>query len=570
MCVVRGVINFSKANCKNCYSCVRACPVHAVRVKNEQAEIIEEMCIACGKCLRVCPKNAKEVKSELKEVRKLLNNGHIVAVSLAPSFAAAFEYSGGKIAGALKKLGFAYVEETAVGAALVSLEYEKYSDLTEDRCYITSCCPAVNDLIQKHNAELIQNLIPVASPMVCHGRMMRKKYGSQIKVVFIGPCLAKKIEAEEEASIDAVLTFDDIYKWLREEKIDLNDMEETTFDATAKAMRKYPVIAGVSTTLSSERVKREVIHVSGSKDCLEMMEAIKEGQFKNAFVEMNLCRHGCIDGPAMPEVKKNVFERSQKVKKYADICENLNENNYKKEDYEIDISKTFISRYSPLKQPNENEIKDILLKIGKHNKLDELNCGTCGYKTCREKAVAVYNDMAELTMCLPYMKQKAENLSNVIFDITPSVIIIVNKDFQVIEFNPSAEKLFNASKNSVQGSSLRPFVDTDILQELVQGGKNILGRKTILYKQDAVVLLTAMWIQNREAILMIMHDITETEKREEKLNNMKINAIEMAQRVIDKQMIVAQEIASLLGETTAETKVSLTKLKKLVRNEEGA
>ncbi len=566
---MRGVINFSKANCKNCYSCVRACPVHAVRVKDEQAEIIEERCIACGKCLRVCPKNAKEVKSEIKEVKKFLSGKNSVAVSLAPSFAAAFETSGGSMVSALKKLGFAYVEETAVGAAVVSKEFEKYSDLPEGRCYITSCCTAVNDLIQKHNPELIQSLIPVISPMVCHSRMMRQKYGSEIKVVFIGPCLAKKIEAEEEEAVDAVLTFDELYKWFKEEKTDLDQLEETPFDAVAKSARKYPIISGVSNTLDKDKIKREVIHVNGSEDCLAMLQAIKEGQFKNAFIEMNLCHHGCIDGPAMPENKGNVFERSQRVKKHADICENLNENSCKSKEIKVEVSRNFKSKCSPLKQPDENEIKEILSRIGKHNKLDELNCGTCGYKTCREKAAAVYNDMAELTMCLPYMKQKAENLSNVIFDVTPSIIIIVDKDFHIIDFNPSAEKLFNVSKNAVFGNSIKSFIDTDILLELAGTGKNIFGRKTILFKQDAVVLQSALWVQNHEAMLLIMHDITETERREEKLQNMKINAIEMAQRVIDKQMIVAQEIASLLGETTAETKVSLTKLKKLVQNEEG-
>lgn len=564
-----GVINFSKANCKNCYSCVRACPVKAVRVKEEQAEIMEHRCIACGKCLKVCPQNAKVIESEMQEVRTLLKDKKKIAVSLAPSFVAAFGRYSDRLCTALKMLGFTYIEETVVGAEAVTNKYKEYACSTYERCYITSCCPAVNDLVQKHYPDLIENLIPVVSPMECHGRIMKKRYGNEAKVVFIGPCLAKKIEAKEEGTIDAVLTFEELNKWLQEAEIKLEELEAVPLDYTAQALRRYPIHGGVTHTIAPQHRQREILQVYGVEDCIDILEDIKRGKFQDVLIEMSLCHHGCVNGPAMPENKINVYERVQLVKQYANKCEEVNNKNLK--DYaaiEVDMHKDFLSRYVPLKQPNVAEIRRILMRIGKYTKQDELNCGVCGYKTCRDKAIAVFNGLAEPTMCLPYMRERAENLSNVIFDVTPSIIVIANKELKIIEFNPAAEKFFRIKRKIALGLDISMIMDLNIIEELKQSQKDIFGRKGYLPYQDATVMQSVIWVENQEAILFIIHDMTENIRQEERLQNMKINAIEMAQQVIDKQMRVAQEIASLLGETTAETKVSLTKLKRLVQGEE--
>jgi PAS domain S-box-containing protein len=250
-------------------------------------------------------------------------------------------------------------------------------------------------------------------------------------------------------------------------------------------------------------------------------------------------------------------------------CEKINESSLQNAELiEVDINKSFKSRHTPLKQPSAEKIQEILMGIGKYTKQDELNCGVCGYKTCKDKAIAVFNNLAEPTMCLPYMREKAENLSNVIFDVTPSIIVIINKDQKIIEFNPAAEKFFRVKKNIALGLDVSMLLDVEIVEELKRSQQNIFGRKGYLPYQDATVMQSVIWVENYEAILFIIHDITENIRQEERLQKMKINSIEMAQQVIDKQMRVAQEIASLLGETTAETKVSLTKLKRLVQGEE--
>lgn len=562
-----GVINFLKTNCKHCYSCVRACKVKAVKVKNDQAEILEERCIACGKCIKACPKNAKEIQSDICIIKKFLENGETIAVSLAPSFVVAFEELSNKICDALKSIGFKYIEETAIGAILVNKVYEEYASTLDGTCYITSCCPSLNELIQKHHSELIPSLVPVISPMACHGRLMKKKYGQDTKVVFIGPCISKKNEAKEEDSIDAVITFEELISLFQYENIDLEKCEEIPLDAIATRERTYPMLGGITNSMDKNNIKRELLHVDGIEQCLTVLKKIKNGRFKDRFIEMSLCDYGCINGPAMPKSELIIQEKQQLIRKYENVNEKYVdpiEGFYN----EISMEKTFEVKLKPLKEPSEKEIREILESIGKYSSKDELNCGTCGYDTCRDKAIAVYNGMAELTMCLPYMKQKAENLSNVIFDITPTIIVVVNKKNDIVDLNPAAETFFKIKKKWAVGISLSTIMEVDMINELIQSNESSISKKAYLKEQNATVLESIIKIKDSDSMLIVINDFTETLNQEEKYQQMKINAVEVAQYVIDKQMRVAQEIASLLGETTAETKVSLTKLKRLVQGEE--
>lgn len=560
-----GVINFSKTNCQNCYACVRACPVQAIKINKGQAEIMETRCIACGQCLKVCPKNAKKVKSELDKVKNFIQNHKKIAVSIAPSFVGVFGKQSSKICHALKKLGFSFIEETVVGAELVTNHYNSYKNNMRDMTYITSCCPSVNYLIQKYYPENIPNLIPIVSPMVCHSRILKEKYGEDVKVVFIGPCLSKKLEGIDELTIDAVLTFEELISWFENEGINFTDLDEIDFDATMPQQRKYPIVGGVTNKIKHSNT--EIITVDGLEDCINTLEAIKLGQFKNVFIEMSACRHSCIGGPAMPNDGVNEYERKLRVEQYSLKCDDEGLIEPKKQ-YNISLYKSFSSLYSPLKQPSLEELYSILNSMGKYTTDDELNCGTCGYHTCKDKAIAIYNNMAEANMCLPFMKQRAETLTNVIFDVTPNVVFMVNRDLTIREFNPAAEVFFDIKKDKAIGMPVSIVLESDMFSYVANHKNNILGKKVFVNNNQSVVIQSIMWIDYHDVMLCIIHDITEEVKKQEWMKNLKINAIDMAQQVINKQMMVAQEIASLLGETTAETKVTLTRLKELVEKEE--
>lgn len=563
------IIDFFKSNCKNCYACVRACPVNAIQVQAEQAKIVKERCIGCGKCLKVCPKNAKHVQSELEKVKTYLKQEGKVVASVAPSFAALFDKGSEKLPAALKKLGFDVVEETVVGAELVTEVYEAYSKMPGDQCYMTSCCPTVNALIQKHYPEVIPFLIPVVSPAACHGKMIKRHYGKETKVVFIGPCLSKKIEGIEEESIDAVLTFEELLEWIKEEKIDWENLQTMPFDATEERQRRYPIVGGMTHTIKDQSLPRKIIQIDGVDECIDMMPHIMKGAFKNTLIEIHGCRQSCISGAGMPQDGVNIYERRERIKKYAEeqSIEVAPEEEKTTTD-SINLHKEFHNLKHQLKIPSEEEIESILNSIGKETKLDELNCGSCGYKTCRDKAIAVFNDMAEPNMCLPFMRQKAETLTNIIFEATPNLIIMVNEALEVIEINPAARKFFDLSKDISNRLPVSALMDEESFKEVRRMKKSILNQKIFLHGIDATVVQSIIWSDYHAIMVWIANDVTYDEKKNKQLQNMKIEAIDMAQQVINKQMTVAQEIASLLGETTAETKVTLTKLKQLIQEEE--
>lgn len=572
-----GFLGFSKANCKNCYACVRQCPVHAIRVKNEQAQIIQERCIVCGRCFKVCPQNAKLIKSEKEMVKHYIRGRKKVVASVAPSFAAIFGQDSNKLPKALKILGFDYVEEAVLAVDPIIDEYEKYANKEDDKTYITSFCPSVNNLIQKYYVEFTENIIQVASPSIFHGRALKEKYGKDIRVVFIGPCLAKKSDGHDDDSIDLVLTFEDLEKWLKEEKINLKELEEDPFEHISKEKRLLPIIGGPTSRIEAKNPRKNIVQVDGIKDCMKILEEVKKGKFKNTLLEMNSCTHSCIAGSGMPYDGVNCYERRENIKRYAkscsknksEECEKVVRDEVSSKEFEnISIYKEFSPKEVLLKQPSSEELRKILNEMGKYEKIDELNCGSCGYHSCREKAIAVYNNMVEVNMCLPFMREKAEDLKNIIFDMTPNIISIINRKLEIVQLNPAAEQFFKISTYSAKGLPVAMFLDEEIFKKVKESKETVFKERAILNQNNATVIQSIIWLEKNQLMLWIADDITKDENLQEKMQNMKIDAINMAQKVINKQMTVAQEIASLLGETTAETKVTLTQLKNLIQEEE--
>lgn len=561
-----GVINFSSTNCKNCYACVRACPVQSIKIKDEQAIIMEERCIACGLCLKACPKSVKKIQTELDKVQQFIATNKTIAVSLAPTCFGVFKTHGNLLVAALKQLGISYVEETVVGAEYITREYQRYQAKWDGMCYITSCCASVNLLIEKHYPKVIPHLIPVMTPLMAHARLLKQKYGSHTKVVFIGPCLAKKIEGENDSCIDAVLTIEELKVWLQNANINWDQLEEIPLDASKQSQRTYPVVGGMSQCFSEHNPEIEIVSVDGIQDCIEVIEGIERGEFSHIFFEMSACHHSCLGGPAIGERGENIFNRKRRIMEYA---KKRAVSQYKKSQYVcLNISRTFTNQYSPIVIPSEKEIEAILNNIGKYSAMDELNCGSCGYPTCRQKAIAVYNQIAEPTMCLPYMKHKAETYSHVIFDVTPSIIMVIDHDLKIIDFNPAAERFFEVKKDQAIDLPISIFLEESPFLEVRENQTDLLGLRLNLNEGQTSVIESIIWIEQQGVMLCILHDMTSEMMHEQKMQRLKMNAIDMAQQVINKQMIVAQEIASLLGETTAETKVTLTRLKQLIQEDE--
>ncbi len=569
------IIQFREANCKNCYKCIRSCPVNAIAFKNDQAEIIHDECTLCGSCLKVCPQNAKSVNSEIEKVKKFISKKEKVYVSLAPSFVSAFDYDDKWLYCALKKLGFTHVEGTANGAYQVSRQYEKLLYKKEMKNIITSCCSSIIFLIEKHYPELIGMLAPVVSPMIAHAKMLRETYGQRIKVVFIGPCISKKEEyndLQNENQIDAVITFDELDKWFEEEAIYQNlDMTEEirNFD---NITRIYPVPGGILKTIDKSAKKNyRSISVDGFERCIDILQSIVEGNIENYFIEMSSCAGGCIAGPCMKHIHGGFLTSRERLINYAKKSA-ANQNDTKgslMSSTKIDFSKTFIDRSKKNEEPSEAVIQGILNSIGKFSVDKELNCGACGYPTCREKAIAVFRGKAQVHMCLPYMRERAESISNIIINYTPYAIFALDKNLHIQEVNKSAKNMFRLGATDVEGMHIQEILQCDLFERVLDSEENIYDEKYDYSDYNLIVKQSIINVSKHNTLIVIINDITDEEKQRQKIFESRSQNIDIAQKVMEKQMRVAQEIASLLGETTAETKVALTKLKKSIMSEMG-
>ncbi len=558
---MQNCLTLKKSNCKNCYKCIRHCPVKSIRFSANQAHIIGNECILCGQCFVVCPQNAKEISSELEKTRVLIQSGAPVYVSLAPSFIANYEGVGiGAMEQALKQLGFAAVEETAIGATIVKNQYEKLLKDEHRDIVITSCCHSVNLLIQKYFPDELKYLADVVSPMQAHALDIKRRV-PEAKVVFVGPCVAKKDEAEHyEGIVDAVLTFEELTEWLASERIKLQaDVDE---NENSRA-RFFPTTGGILKTLSEQLPEYNYIAIDGIENCMAALRDIESGNVHNCFLEMSACAGSCVGGPVMEKYHRSPVRDYMAVANYAGT-----------KDFdvtplgEVDIHKQFEVIAHKLPMPSEGEIREIMHRMGKNKPSDELNCGSCGYNTCREKAIAIYQGKAEISMCLPFLEQKAEGFSDAIVKNTPNGLIVLNDNLEVQQINAAAMKIVNLRNDGdILGDQVVRILDPIHYMKVRDTHQSIVNQRDYLAEYGKYVEQTILYDQSGHLIIGIMRDVTEEVAAQERKDRVNRQTIEITDKVVDKQMRIVQEIASLLGETAAETKVALTKLKESIENE---
>ncbi len=554
-------LTLKKSNCKNCYKCIRHCPVKSIRFSGNQAYIIGTDCIMCGQCFVVCPQDAKQIVDETEKVKVLLQSGAPVYVSLAPSFIANYKGVGiGAMREALRKLGFADVEETAIGASIVKTEYERMVRDENRDVIITSCCHSINLLIQKYYPSALPCLADVLSPMQAHCKDIKKRH-PDAKTVFIGPCVSKKDEAQRIPDlVDAVLTFDELAAWLKAEKIELTENLDSEEHSRA---RLFPTTGGILKTMALDNPSFTYLAIDGTENCKEALEDIISGKTHHCFIEMSACIGSCVGGPVMEKFHRSPVQDFMAVSRYAG-----------KADFEIEqpdmltLRKTFPEIDRGTKMPSEEEIRDVLRQMGKMKPSQELNCGSCGYDTCREKAIAVCQGKAEISMCLPYLKDKAENFSDTIFRNTPNGLIVLNEKLEVQQINKAAQKILNLrSPADILGDQVVRIMEPGDFIDVLNSGKSLHNKRTYLAEYEKYVDETIVYDREYRLLVGILRDVTEEETQREKKEDISRQTVEIADRVVDKQMRIVQEIASLLGETAAETKIALTKLKESISDE---
>ena len=562
------------AGCKDCHKCLRECPVAAIGFKDNQAFIIEEKCIYCGNCIKTCPQGAKSALFEENKLEAFLESDSYLIASLAPSFVAAFpEVEPGQVIKALKLIGFDYIAETAEAAARVVKEF-KAERKKMNNTLITSCCPSVVNLIEKHYPELLPQLASVLSPMMLQSAELKNKY-ERGRVVFIGPCLAKIEESKNEKrrnyKPDIVITFEHLRLFLEKRGIKISELDSDQVDLSAARLTADYALSG-GAVKAADLLKADpgcgnkALHLSGLDNIINFLEDLKKDKEKIdvELVELLACSGGCINGPAIKN-DLSIPLKELEIHNYLLNSKGNNSRELEPAKNKISLKREHQNKKMSLPEVPEAEIRKILNSIAKEKKEDEKDCGGCGYSSCREKAAAVYHGFAEKKMCIPYMKSRAESLSQIIVESSHNAIIVVNEEMEIQKFNPVARELFAQKSRKLEGMKLDKFIDSSNFKKAWNLNQRLIHQKCSYKNENIIVDQTIFALKEHKVIVGILTDISEQEKQRRKMQKMKEVAVEKTNDVVNKQMQIVQEIAGLLGETTVETKAALTELSDLLQ-----
>jgi iron only hydrogenase large subunit-like protein len=543
--------------CQDCHKCIRECPVKAIRVQDGYARVVPELCVQCGNCILACPHNAKRVRDDLPTAKALLNSGRKVIVSLAPSFIA--QHAGirpGQLIHALKRLGFFAVSETALGAQQVSASVHAMMRVGEKKVWVSSACPVVVDFIAKYHPEYQPNITAVLSPLLTHCRMLRAHYGNEGAIVFIGPCIAKKKEAELHPELlEVALTFEDLDRWLDEEHIDLTKIAEAEEDRFEPAMAQegalYPIEGGMFSGVSAngEIASSQIMSFSGIANVEQALKGIGEWRpDRDILLELTACAGSCINGPKSAR-NTSVARRRYQVVQYAKPADEL------PRPVELGIAQHYPVVHVPSEEYTESQIRDALRLVGKYSADDELNCGGCGYESCRDFARALIAHNAERMMCATYTRRLAQKKANALLAKMPSAVVIVDEDLKIIECNANFVRLFSDNVDQIkdlEGSALDAVIPfSHLFRRVLDSGEDIVGHD-IRYQRN-ILNASIFSIEPRAVLCGIFQDITQPIFQKEQI-------IARAREVIQKNLKTVQQIAYLLGENAADSEIILNSI----------
>lgn len=546
--------------CHDCYKCVRQCPVKAIKIENGHASVLSEKCIACGNCVKACPSNAKRVRSDIDKVKTLFLAQKEVYVSLAPSWSGVFDYKPGKMIAILKKLGFKDVSETALGAQEVSLKTAEILNNAEKGLFISSACPVIVDYIRFYKPNFTKSIVSIASPALTHAKILKDTYGKEISVVFIGPCVGKKNESDNcQDLIDVSLTFEELKIWLNDESLDIASIQagenkfvpESAFEGAL-----YPLDGGMNETIKKIGVKNDVqlLNMCSLQAFENALSGLKiESLNSPIFIEALACDGGCVAGPCISTQKSGVNIMS-------DVLSKINYREKIPEAAKVVVDVEYNSKaIESLDYPIE-EVLVAMKKIGKHSEDDELNCGGCGYSTCRELAKALIAGDAEPSMCVSYMRKIAMRKAAAMLRCMPSATVMVDNDLRVVEANDAFMKMFcsemydvfSARQDGLVGAAVDRIVDfSEIFKTALKSGKDIHKERVPI--KNRLYDIIAFTIEQNEIVGAIITDVTQSETNREKI-------AQKAQEVISKNITIVQDIACLLGEHMVETEMLLSSI----------
>lgn len=559
-------------NCQDCYKCVRHCPVKAIKISDNCASVIDELCIACGKCVEICPVGAKKVRSDMEVVKLLIRSGKKVILSLAPSWVSCFPmFDSSTIIHTLKQMGFMTVSETALGAELVNRYIRKSIQALDSGVMISSACPVIVEKIRRHKSELSNMIFPVMSPMLAHALYLKEYFGNEVHVVFVGPCIAKKRESDSNRQlVSASITFKELETWM--EELSLNNgikPEEIEFFEPVEAVSGslYPMDGGMIAGLNTSEISSTQFMSFSGMDAVEnLLEDISNWKpNEKIFIELLSCAGGCINGPAMPLKYKSLGERYNKV---------MNESS--KKIRKIGINKELVFpldlnlKYDALdissnkKKYTAEDIMESLRAVGKQTTQEELNCGGCGYDSCQKFAIAMLEGKAERNMCVSYMRSVAQNKASVLLQRIPSGVIIVDDKLKVIECNRNfanmlGEEVKNIfdTKPGLPGADVRKLLPFHkLFQTVLDTGKDIIDREIRI--NGSFLKVSIFTIQAHKIVCSVIRDLYNPEVRNDEI-------VKRTRYIIRENLETVQKIAYLLGENASRTETSLNSILEILK-----
>jgi len=540
--------------------------VKAIRVHDGQAQVVAERCIACGTCIRECPQKAKAYRNDVAEGVRLLGEKRRVVASIAPSYAGIYEpWERKRLPSALRRLGFAYVAETAVAAAEVAKAGAEYLQSHPGQSHVWASCPAVIGYLQRYRAKDAPLLTPVATPMIAHARWLRKRLGDDIRVVFIGPCVAKKAEAERpeyQGLVDLVLTFEELGEWLAQESIKLGGCEESHFDEAASDARLYPLPDGaLKTARLTSSLGGIAFSASGFEDVEHALDLV--GQPGSARVlEPLFCAGGCVNGPAAGSAR-NVYARRFAVEDYTEVpSEHAPPSNDNASVMQSFLDPTLPVAAAGLDTVSEAAIAEVLAATGKAAREDQLDCGACGYASCREKAIAVARGMAEPDMCIPRMRRLAEIRTDSILEASPNGIVLLDGRFHILSMNPAFRRYFRSGE-AMLGKHISELMDPEPFLRLATSEKSHAELTVQHQRYDRVCHEILYRLGEIQQYVGFFVDITASKSDQEKLEKLRAQTVVQAQELLDHQVAIAQQLAQFLGESTAKGEILVENLVKL-------
>ncbi len=547
--------------CQDCYKCLRHCPTKAIKVENGKATVIPERCVACGICVGVCPNNAKHIRNDIGRAGSLFSEGVKVIAALAPSWASEFpDCTNEQMIHALKQLGFYWVSETALGAQMISQRLVDELKSSDKKLLISSACPAADGFVSKYLPEFTENITDVISPVLAHCELLRKLYGNEVKIIFFSPCIAKKNEADARSDLlNLSLTFTDLHEWFSKKGIIpeqvLPDGTEEFIPEKAEDGALYPVEGGMLDTIKLRGgTDIQYVTISGIPDIEQALTGLNADELKKpVFLELLACKGGCVNGPCMSHSRAGLLNIVAALNN-AEMPEKLSITGS-----EIPVHGAYLNEHIKKESSSDEEIRKALLRVGKSSDEDELNCGGCGYDTCKEFAKALLENRAEPVMCLSYLRNMAQKKANAMIRCMPSAVVIVDNDLKIVESNkhfaalagPDAIDIWEASEG-MEGANLEKLIPfSHLFVENLETGMDI--HKGSLKAWDKILDVTIFSIEKGRIAGAVISDITSPGMRREQI-------AARARMVIKKNLETVQSIAANLGENMAETEILLRSL----------